>query len=140
MKDMASVRTDKQRADRRAYYAANKERENAMARARHAKNRDKNIAKQRAWAAANPGHWRKARKYPEPTRPKPATCELCGRAPKAHGLCLDHDHMTNQFRGWLCSPCNRAIGALGDGVEGLMRAVRYLQKSIPDTERGNQHG
>jgi hypothetical protein len=39
--------------------------------------------------------------------------------------------MGNQekFRGWLCNICNLSIGQLGDSVEGLMNAVRYLERA-----------
>ena len=60
-------------------------------------------------------------------RPRPAFCELCGRAPNKGVLCVDHCHETGIFRGWLCSPCNRSIGQLGDNLEGLARAAAYLQ-------------
>ena len=52
-------------------------------------------------------------------------CSICEKLmPKP---CFDHDHTTGKFRGWLCSPCNTAIGHLGDNLEGVMRAVRYLE-------------
>ena len=41
---------------------------------------------------------------------------------------LDHDHVTGQVRGALCSPCNSAIGLLGDTVEAVGRALQYLMK------------
>ena len=44
-------------------------------------------------------------------------------------LVFDHDHDTNAFRGWLCTPCNTAIGILGDDIKGLKRALRYLKVS-----------
>lgn len=59
--------------------------------------------------------------------PKPDTCECCGKVPSK--WVLDHDHKTNQFRGWLCDKCNTGIGSLGDNLDGLSRAVLYLQKS-----------
>ena len=41
----------------------------------------------------------------------------------------DHDHKTGVFRGWLCVPCNTAIGKLGDAVVGLEQAITYLQRA-----------
>lgn len=63
----------------------------------------------------------------------PETCELCGKDPRAarrgnQSLCLDHDHATGAFRGWLCHACNLGIGLLGDTEERLARAVRYLKR------------
>ena len=53
-------------------------------------------------------------------------CEICG---KAENIVFDHDYKTNRFRGWLCNEHNRAIGMFGDNVEGLLKAVRYLNKN-----------
>lgn len=51
-------------------------------------------------------------------------CEICGSTEK---LCYDHDHITGEFRGVLCSKCNRHIGGLGDSYDGVKRALRYLK-------------
>lgn len=68
---------------------------------------------------------------PEPTRPRPATCECCGSPPSGvHGLTLDHCHETGAFRGWLCGKCNRSIGQLGDNIASLERAIAYLKRSL----------
>lgn len=91
----------------------------------------------RAWNARNRDRYRSiSRKYqakffgyPEPSRPIPAQCECCGKAPGKHGLNLDHEHLTNEFRGWLCSACNRGIGMLGDGLAGVRLALAYLERS-----------
>lgn len=40
---------------------------------------------------------------------------------------IDHDHVTGKLRGLLCSDCNTSLGKFGDTLEGLMRAVRYLE-------------
>lgn len=51
-------------------------------------------------------------------------CDLCKRTDKL--LVFDHDHKTKEFRGWLCSGCNTALGKLGDSLESLLRAIKYL--------------
>ena len=42
--------------------------------------------------------------------------------------CLDHDHKTDAFRGWLCNTCNSGLGWLDDDVNNLERALNYLDK------------
>ena len=75
---------------------------------------------------------RRRRGLPVPTRPCPDVCELCGRK-EGNGrildasLSLDHDHTTGEFRGWLCTPCNSALGRLGDTVEAIERVLDYLR-------------
>ena len=58
------------------------------------------------------------------------TCDCCGTtAPGGrYGWNLDHDHATGGVRGVLCQNCNTAIGKLGDTLEGVLRAVKYLQR------------
>jgi len=58
--------------------------------------------------------------------PKPERCECCGCIPKK--WVLDHDHKTGKFRGWICDDCNIGLGKLGDNVEGVQKAIIYLQK------------
>jgi hypothetical protein len=60
-------------------------------------------------------------KYPDLGTP----CYNCGRTDKK--LVFDHDHETLAHRGWLCDNCNRSIGMLGDTIESLDRAIRYLK-------------
>ena len=52
-------------------------------------------------------------------------CQCCGRVSK---LFLDHTHGEDAFRGWICRECNSGIGMLGDSVEGLRRALAYLEQ------------
>lgn len=59
--------------------------------------------------------------------PKPVFCECCG---KEKPLQLDHCHKTVSFRGWLCNTCNQGIGKLGDNIEGLEMAIRYLRRKV----------
>jgi len=56
-------------------------------------------------------------------------CAICGKEGKQNqNLAIDHDKKTGSIRGLLCSKCNTGIGLLGDNLEGLMEAVRYLRK------------
>jgi hypothetical protein len=54
-------------------------------------------------------------------------CEICGSKDK---LCWDHDHITGEFRGTLCSSCNTAIGFMKDDPKILMAAINYLKRKI----------
>ena len=54
-------------------------------------------------------------------------CECCNK--KSDRLVLDHCHEREIFRGWLCPTCNLGIGVLGDTLQGLSRALKYLERS-----------
>jgi hypothetical protein len=41
----------------------------------------------------------------------------------------DHDHKTEQFRGWLCHKCNLGLGNLNDDPERCKRAMEYLNEN-----------
>lgn len=60
--------------------------------------------------------------------PKPEVCQCCGK--ETDKLCIDHCHDSLEFRGWICAPCNRGIGQLGDDIQGLEKALEYLKKSL----------
>ncbi len=77
------------------------------------------------WKKNNPEKVWKSKGMPIPTRPKPDTCENCGRSGKR--LVNDHCHATGRFRGWLCNRCNVAIGLLDD-LAGVTRTLQYLRK------------
>jgi hypothetical protein len=58
-------------------------------------------------------------------------CEICRKTEDDNGrrLAVDHCHITGKVRGILCNGCNRGIGYLGDDVERLENAIKYLKKS-----------
>lgn len=93
-------------------------------RVRAKKWRDKNPGK--ANQLARNSRWKK--QGVAPTRDEPEWCECCGRLPETV-LCLDHDHVTLKFRGWICRQCNAAIGQLGDTIEGVQKALAYLKRT-----------
>ena len=58
--------------------------------------------------------------------PEGTKCELCNTT---KNIVFDHDHEKNVFRGWLCDPCNRSMGVLGDDANSLLKTVAYLSKN-----------
>ena len=61
------------------------------------------------------------------TRECPDKCEVCGNPPgPGRRLDFDHCHLTERFRGWLCNPCNMALGCAKDQSARLRRLADYL--------------
>lgn len=60
--------------------------------------------------------------------PKPvdSRCECCGDYTVS--LVLDHNHKTNEFRGWLCTNCNQALGKLKEDVDTILKAAEYIRE------------
>ena len=55
-------------------------------------------------------------------------CESCGGYNSdGRRLALDHDHDTEEFRGWLCRKCNTALGFLNDDLERILALGVYLE-------------
>lgn len=57
-------------------------------------------------------------------------CTACGSKPNGtykNRLEVDHDHVTNQVRGLLCSRCNKVLGLANDDVLVLRGCVKYLE-------------
>jgi hypothetical protein len=57
-------------------------------------------------------------------------CAICKSA-KPYGSgdwAIDHDHVTGQVRGLLCSKCNLALGLLGDNPKVIASALRYVNR------------
>jgi hypothetical protein len=71
--------------------------------------------------------------------PKPKTCECCGEVPRY--WVEDYTREINAFRGWICESCDIGIKLLGDNLQGVMRAVMYLETVGMDAGlRGNVWG
>jgi hypothetical protein len=118
------VTTEQIRAYKHAYYLANREHKNALSRRWLKANRAKAAGYQRKWRATHQEAYRASKGHPMPTRPMPEMCELnCGRPAK----CLDHDHATGKFRGWLCMHCNHGLGKMLDSPALLRAAATYLE-------------
>jgi predicted RNA-binding Zn-ribbon protein involved in translation (DUF1610 family) len=58
-------------------------------------------------------------------------CAICAKPIEniRRRMNIDHDHETNKVRGILCTGCNTGIGHLGDNIEGLKRALYYLENT-----------
>lgn len=54
----------------------------------------------------------------------PVNCEVCQSAKR---VCLDHDHKTSLFRGWLCHKCNVVLGRTKDSPKVLRKLADYLE-------------
>jgi Zn-finger protein len=59
--------------------------------------------------------------------PPPPTGNKCAICHREMPLCLDHDHETGKFRGYICRDCNLGLGKLGDTVEAIRRVLLYMQ-------------
>lgn len=58
-------------------------------------------------------------------------CAICGAvAADAIGrrLVVDHDHLTGNVRGLLCSACNSGLGHFGDDPQRLSNSIDYLAR------------
>lgn len=62
-------------------------------------------------------------------RPKPETCEVCGRGGK---IVFEHRHTDNKFRGWTCDRCNVALGMVEDDISVLEKLIIYLKAHQDD--------
>jgi hypothetical protein len=62
------------------------------------------------------------------TRPCPERCEVCGALPTGkRRLDFDHCHDREVFRGWLCNPCNMALGNAKDDPQRLRALATYIE-------------
>jgi recombination endonuclease VII len=71
--------------------------------------------------------WRRKKLTAPPPYEPPSHCEACGRPLLKPNL--DHCHVTNRFRGWICNPCNAALGLAGDTAEKVRRLLDYIVRA-----------
>jgi hypothetical protein len=120
----------------REWRANNKERSRVISkvatvkwRARH---RDQYLAAHRAHGRKRKTGWTQA-EFDAAWAQQSGRCAICNRALIKNGVGkgvahADHDHVTKQKRGLLCSACNCGIGYLQDSTLLLLSAIVYLRK------------
>lgn len=55
-------------------------------------------------------------------------CEACGEEfNKSRKRVMDHDHDTDEFRGWLCNNCNSGLGMLKDDPAIVRKLLEYIE-------------
>lgn len=121
----------------KTYYEKNKEKINARHRTYNKKNRDKKKASDLKRKFGISLH-----EYDLMLTEQKGKCACCGihQNKLTMRFAVDHDHDTGLIRGLLCGNCNTAIGKLGDNIEGLMKALNYLEKHELTKERKtNEH-
>lgn len=60
-------------------------------------------------------------------------CAICHSSDPVHWsgrFQVDHDHVTGEVRGLLCSRCNGGLGMFSDDVERLRKAILYIANAI----------
>jgi hypothetical protein len=66
--------------------------------------------------------------YEEMVSKQKGKCAICKKiCSTGKRLSVDHDHKTNKIRGLLCLNCNQGLGKLGDDIESLQKALKYLE-------------
>jgi hypothetical protein len=58
-------------------------------------------------------------------------CHVCGvpEVECTQRLCLDHDHETGAFRGFLCDNCNRVLGFVRDSADRMRALADYVERT-----------
>jgi len=120
-------------AERREWTAARREHINAQAKAYRQKPgaREKNLARTR-YSSLKRKYGVTPDQYLAMLEAQNGVCAACGHPEKAIRkgtpvmLSVDHDHVTGQVRGLLCTNCNATLGHMGDSTDRLKQLIYYL--------------
>lgn len=68
-------------------------------------------------------------------------CDVCGKVETSNtrpdakstcnNLCIDHDHSTKEFRGFLCVQCNRNFGWYDKYKSKIHEHEKFMHRGIP---------
>ena len=131
---------ERQRQADRRYHAANREKKAIYARQWRERNAERRKAyRQREKMLQRAAHVKRQYNLSQLDlytlrKQQGDLCAICRKAETAQvngvrqDLSIDHDHKTGAVRGLLCRRCNRGLGALGDNIDGLKRALAYLER------------
>ena len=59
-------------------------------------------------------------------------CAICKLPFDRRWLHIDHDHVTNKYRGIVCTNCNALLGHAKDSIDILLNAIEYLNNKDND--------
>jgi hypothetical protein len=57
---------------------------------------------------------------------KKAETVVCNKKGDVRNLAVDHNHVTGEVRGLLCTACNQGLGNFKDSIASLTQAAHYL--------------
>jgi hypothetical protein len=86
-----------------------------------------NSALTKVWQIAHPGYagqyYLKRLELAAGSK-RPKRCCVCKKY--VVKICFDHCHKYNEFRGWLCDNCNKALGQVNDSSKLLRKLADYV--------------
>ena len=134
---------EKRREYLKRYYIEHKSEIETQRKSFYKKNKHKIVAQKRRYYKANPERFKSYRlksrygltlsEFHRRAAEQEQKCPICAE-PDAK-LVLDHDHDDSSIRGLICGRCNTGLGMLGDSIETLKSAIRYLEHA-----RGTKDG
>ena len=135
--DKARVARERYRADKEAgrersrkWRSENPERTKEISRGSYAKKCRFEVSLQSSKRAAKAGDYEPCNTTVEELKAAfTGRCDICGvpEMESTRKLCMDHDHMSGEFRGHLCRRCNTVLGLAGDDSGILDIASAYLR-------------